>query len=119
MPTHVVTVMVPLVDLDAQSGATVPDPGTHRGEASGEPIPAYVPKGGCYLMHYDLQHWGGANSSEQDRPLLAMTYARPWFTDSQNFGTIRGSTSVPMMRVRYRKSIGSYSAGCTPRHSRQ
>nr|WP_314444738.1 phytanoyl-CoA dioxygenase family protein [uncultured Sphingomonas sp.] len=85
LPPHALTVMVPLIDLDATSGTTILNPGTHRGDALADPVPAFVPEGGCYLMHYDLQHWGSANRSNRDRPLLTMTYARPWFTDCQNF----------------------------------
>ena len=85
IPTHAVTVMVPLIAFDAEVGTTMLSPGTHRGDALGEAVPAFVPPGGCYLMHYDLKHWGSANISAVDRPLLTMTYARPWFTDSVNF----------------------------------
>lgn len=85
IPTHAVTVMVPLIAFDGEAGTTMLSPGTHRGEATGDPVPALVPPGGCYIMHYDLQHWGSANVSMRDRPLLTMTYARPWFTDSMNF----------------------------------
>jgi ectoine hydroxylase-related dioxygenase (phytanoyl-CoA dioxygenase family) len=85
LPTHAVTVMVPLIAIDTEVGSTMLSPGTHRGEASGAPVPALVPEGGCYLMHYDLEHWGSANVSQRDRPLLTMTYARPWFTDAMNF----------------------------------
>lgn len=85
IPTHAISVMVPLIDFDAEVGTTMLYPGTHRGTPTVEPVAALVPLGGCYLMHYDLQHWGAANLSMRDRPLLTMTFARPWFTDTLNF----------------------------------
>lgn len=85
LPAHAVAVMIPLIDFDEETGTTVLDPGTHHGASIGEPYAAFVPKGGCYLMDYNLHHWGQANRSAQDRPLIAMTFARPWFIDSVNY----------------------------------
>lgn len=85
LPAHAVSVMIPLIALDEQTGTTMLSPGTHRGAEKGQPVAAYMTPGGCYLMDYHLRHWGSANRSTCDRPLISLTYARQWFTDTQNF----------------------------------
>lgn len=80
-----VTVAIPLIDLNEETGTTRLYPGSHvepRGEHFDEP---YAARGDCYLMDYRLWHHGTANRSDAPRPILYIVYARPWFTDISNF----------------------------------
>ncbi len=82
---YAVTVVVPLVDLTPETGTTRLFPGTHLGrDKRGSELP-YVGCGDCFMFDYRLQHQGMANKSGAVRPVLYVTYARPWFTDMSNF----------------------------------
>jgi hypothetical protein len=85
LPPYAVTVVTPLMDLTPATGTTELFPGTHHGgEANGSELP-YVDRGGCFLFDYRLLHHGTANKSDYVRPVLYVSYARPWFTDVRNF----------------------------------
>jgi hypothetical protein len=84
-----VTVAVPLIDLTEATGSTLLFPGSHAADdapsRNAVSRPAYLGRGGCYLMDYALWHQGMPNRSDQARPVLYIVYARPWFTDDRNF----------------------------------
>jgi len=85
LPPYAVTVVAPLVDLTSDTGTTRLFPGTHRGgEQKGSELP-YADRGNCFLFDYRLLHQGTANQSAAARPVLYVTYARPWFIDLDNF----------------------------------
>jgi hypothetical protein len=85
LPPYAVTVVTPLVDLTPETGTTRVFPGTHRGgDAQRSELP-YLDRGECFLFDYRLQHHGTANTSDRARPVLYVSYARPWFTDLSNF----------------------------------
>jgi len=85
LPPYAVTVVIPLVDLRPETGTTRLFPGTHRGEEpQGFELP-YADRGNCFLFDYRLLHQGTANQSAAARPVLYITYARPWFIDVGNF----------------------------------
>ena len=105
-PCHCLTVFLPLVDLTVANGATTFFPGTHHSAiaasalsreaedpgssgGAGRPARLLLPAGDAILFDYRLFHAGGANRSHARRPLLCLVYARPWFEDTFNFGTIR------------------------------
>lgn len=91
LPCYAVTVAIPLIDLDAETGTTELFPGKTR-QADGAPdgssddgLRPLVKRGGCFLMDYRLWHRGLANRSSRPRPILYIVYAREWFTDIINF----------------------------------
>ena len=43
--------------------------------------------GSCLLFDYRLYHYGLANRSKKDRPVISLVYQRPWFRDAKNFDT--------------------------------
>jgi ectoine hydroxylase-related dioxygenase (phytanoyl-CoA dioxygenase family) len=45
----------------------------------------YANVGDCLLMDYRLYHAGLANKSDKVRPILYITYFRPWFKDFVNY----------------------------------
>jgi hypothetical protein len=89
LPPFAITVAIPLIDLTPETGTTLLHPGSQRMPPRSEggapdlpaPLPAFVNRGGCYLMDYGLWHQGMANSSDAPRPIIYIVYARSWFTD--------------------------------------
>ena len=84
LPPYSITVLIPLVDCNLETGCTKVVPGSHR-------LPRYSPKspfidpevrkGSVLITDGRLVHRGGANLSSRIRPLLYMTYHRKWFRD--------------------------------------
>jgi Phytanoyl-CoA dioxygenase (PhyH) len=88
LPMAAATVAIPLVEMNELHGTTALWPGSHHDEsrattASGdEPL---VREGSCVVWDYRLRHGGTPNRSTLPRPLLYMTYCRPWFMDHKNY----------------------------------
>ena len=90
-PLHAVNVFVPLVDITTLNGGTEFTPGSHvdferRDVASRTPL---VRAGHALIFDYRTRHRGLGNSSGDERPLLYLTYARPFWLDVYNFDTKR------------------------------
>jgi len=103
LPTHCLTVFLPLVPLTSAIGPTQFWPGTHA-EFGDAPPPnarsvtfavspedggierkaAAVP-GDAIIFDYRILHRGLSNESEQARPLAYFTFAKPWFSDVTNY----------------------------------
>lgn len=97
LPVVAMTCAIPLIEMNQSHGTTALWPGSHRDEgrdpvdgadlAGEEPI---VRTGSCVLWDYRLRHGGTANRSNLVRPLLYLTYCRPWFVDHKNYATAAG-----------------------------
>ena len=103
LPPHVLNVFVPLVDITPEIGGTELCPGSHhltRGvpeiyEQSsehlktigwrGNPLALEIPAGSVLLFDYRLLHRALANRTDRLRPILYLTFAKPWFRDVHNF----------------------------------
>jgi len=89
LPIVAVTIAIPLLEMNEVHGTTALWLGSHRDEARApaeigdEPL---VREGSCMLWDYRLWHGGTPNRSAVPRPLLYMTYCRPWFWDHKNYG---------------------------------
>ena len=55
----------------------------HGGAAAGS-FAIKAQAGGVVMFDYRLKHRGGLNSSPNDRLLLCLCYAKPWFQDQAN-----------------------------------
>jgi hypothetical protein len=90
LPMVAVTVAIPLLEMNELHGTTALWPGSHRDEAycAGEGDEPVVREGACVLWDYRLRHGGTPNRSSVPRPLLYMTYCRPWFVDHKNYGRL-------------------------------
>jgi hypothetical protein len=89
LPPHAVSVVLPLIDVDRQTGPTGVWLGSHRWTGGREADLADVVgpetrRGDCVLVDYRTLHAGMPNSGATVRPTLYMVYSRPWFFDENN-----------------------------------
>jgi hypothetical protein len=88
LPLVAVTVGIPLLEMNEVHGTTALWPGSHLDdtrvslETGDKPR---VREGSCVLWDYRVRHGGTPNRSPRPRPLLYMTYCRPWFFDHKNY----------------------------------
>jgi len=88
LPIVAATVAIPLLEMNDTHGTTALWPGSHRDEtraSAGIGDQPLVQEGSCALWDYRLWHRGTPNRSAAPRPLVYMTYCRPWFMDHKNF----------------------------------
>ncbi len=89
LPPFLVSVMVPLIQLNHETGGTriIKRSQTLRSSEVGD-MPSQDPVadlGSCYLMDGNVFHQGMANNSEHIRPVVSLIYQRPWYRDHKNF----------------------------------
>ena len=89
LPTFAVTMLLPLLGLNAEMGTTRV---VKRSQSKSSEEAAKMeyqdplgPQGSCLLMDYRLSHQGLANRSNRVRPVLSLVYNRSWFRDSSNY----------------------------------
>jgi ectoine hydroxylase-related dioxygenase (phytanoyl-CoA dioxygenase family) len=88
LPATAITVGIPLLEMNGVHGTTALWPGSHRDASrvkTEEGIEPIVHEGSCVLWDFRLWHSGTPNRSTVPRPLLYLTYCRPWFLESMNF----------------------------------
>jgi len=83
LPPYAITVAIPLIPADESTGTTRVWLGSHlvEGHEGGQAIDPYMNLGDCLFFDYRVKHCGLPNKSEQIRPLVYLTYHRPWFRD--------------------------------------
>ena len=85
---HAVNVVVPLIDVDMETGPTGVWLGSHRvQDLTVDPKAITVcplQRGDCIVLDYRTLHAGLANRGNRVRPIVYMVYARPWFFDHAN-----------------------------------
>lgn len=88
MLPHAVNVVVPLIDVDIQTGPTGVWLGSHRSQGisvGNQPMTVCaLQRGDCIVLDYRTLHAGLPNQSSRARPIVYMVYARPWFFDHEN-----------------------------------
>jgi len=100
LPPYAVTLVVPLVDVNEDTGPTAIWPGTHCSPDRLQrlqkliTLPDYsdaekptTKLGDAYMMDYRVIHGGLPNNSDTIRPILYLVYSRPWFRDGFNFSS--------------------------------
>jgi len=98
-PVHAVNVFVPLVNLTAANGPTEYVPGSHLDFDA--KVPSKTPSlkaGSALLFDYRLKHRGLGNSGTEERPLLYITYAKPFWLDVYNFDRKRYKNLPPVAK---------------------
>ena len=96
LPAFALTILFPLVDMNAVTGTTIIWPGTHRtmpdpkllkaGDPKFTKITSNIDRGSCAVWDYRTSHGGQANSADYPRPALFMTFCRYWYRDVVNHG---------------------------------
>lgn len=86
LPSYAMTVLIPLVDCNKETGCTKIWPGSHLRNDKEKtektaPLEPEVPAGSVLLTDSKVVHCGGANHSDKVRPLIYMSYHRSWFRD--------------------------------------
>jgi hypothetical protein len=100
LPAPAVTVGIPLVEMNEFHGTTTLWLGSHRDDARVIKEPGITPvvrEGSCMLWDFRLFHAGTPNRSNVPRPLLYLTYCRPWFVDHLNFSTKTNPKQKPLL----------------------
>ncbi len=90
LPVYAVNAVVPLIDVDLETGPTGVWLGSHR---SGRTVAvqdstitvAPLQRGDCMLLDYRTLHAGLPNRSGKARPIVYMVYGRRWFFDDINY----------------------------------
>ncbi len=106
LPPHCINVFYPLVNLTKFNGPTEVMSGTHRlGKLNDPSAPKFglqCNQGDVLLFDYRLKHRGGANFTNEPRPILYLAYAKPFFRDAGNsrsgislIRSTNGKTSPP------------------------
>jgi len=87
LPAFAITVAIPLLEMNEVNGTTALWLGSHRDKRTSnqENISPIVREGSGMLWDSRLSHGGTPNKGSLPRPLLYMTYCRPWFIDYGNF----------------------------------
>jgi hypothetical protein len=137
LPAHALTIFLPLVEQTSKNGPTEFALGTHVRGREYQPPPEPEPEraggdastsddgnrldttelrifesnaGDCIAFDYRCWHRGLPNTSDEDRPMLYLVVAKPWWTDSRNY---RQDTSL-FCASGSRADGGAGPAGSTP-----
>jgi ectoine hydroxylase-related dioxygenase (phytanoyl-CoA dioxygenase family) len=115
LPPAAITVGIPLLEMNGIHGTTALWLGSHRGpssavkEAAIEPV---VREGSCMLWDFRLKHGGTPNQSSLPRPLLYLTYCRPWFVEYMNFNAKKNPKQKPLLASK------TFLSGLSEKHQR-
>jgi hypothetical protein len=89
LPVHAVTAVVLVIDVDLATGPTGVSLGSHLWDGNEAPDASVtvspLERGDCMVMDYRPMHAGMPNRSGRARPMVYLTYARPWFFDQHNY----------------------------------
>jgi ectoine hydroxylase-related dioxygenase (phytanoyl-CoA dioxygenase family) len=100
LPAAAVTVGIPLLEMNEVHGTTALWLGSHRGAGEETAIEPAVREGSCVLWDFRLMHGGTPNRSTLLRPLLYLTYCRPWFVESMNFSAKKNPKQQPLLATK-------------------
>ena len=115
LPAAAITVGIPLLEMNEVHGTTALWLGSHRDassalkEAAIEPV---VREGSCMLWDFRLKHGGTPNRSALPRPLLYLTYCRPWFVEYLNFNAKKNPKQKPLLAKK------TFLSGLSEQHQR-
>jgi len=115
LPAVAITVGIPLLEMNEAHGTTALWLGSHRDasralkEAAIEPV---VREGSCIFWDFRLVHGGTPNRSNLSRPLLYLTYCRPWFVEYGNFNAKNNPKQKPVLASK------SFLSGLSEQHQR-
>jgi hypothetical protein len=97
LPAAAITVGIPLLEMNEVHGTTALWLGSHRGLVNEVAIEPVVHEGSFMLWDFRLMHGGTPNQSALPRPLLYLTYCRPWFVEYMNFNAKKNPKQKPLL----------------------
>jgi len=99
LPAAAITVGIPLLEMNEVHGTTALWLGSHRDETrlDEQGIEPVVREGSCMLWDFRLMHGGTPNRGIVPRPLLYLTYCRPWFMEHLNFNKKLNPKQKPLL----------------------
>jgi hypothetical protein len=100
LPAAAITVGIPLLEMNEFHGTTALWLGSHRDDdrvSKEQGIAPVVREGSCMLWDFRLFHGGTPNRGTVPRPLLYLTYCRPWFVDHLNFNMKTNPKQKPLL----------------------
>jgi len=100
LPAIAITVGIPLLEMNEVHGTTALWLGSHRSAVKEAAIEPLVREGSCMLWDFRLKHCGTANRSALPRPLLYLTYCRPWFVEYMNFNAKKNPKQKPLLATK-------------------
>jgi hypothetical protein len=115
LPAFALTVLIPLVDVGEDNGATAFQLGTQRYPLGGADFPAATAnllRGSLLVWNYETMHWGLPNRGDRPRPALYVTLCRPFWTDMANYGgsartrLLVDEDVVPLLDRRFARASG-------------
>jgi ectoine hydroxylase-related dioxygenase (phytanoyl-CoA dioxygenase family) len=115
LPAAAITVGIPLLEMNEVRGTTALWLGSQRDANSAlkeAPIEPIVREGSCMLWDFRLKHGGTPNRSALPRPLLYLTYCRPWFVEYLNFNAKTNPKQKPLLARK------SFLSGLSEQHQR-
>ena len=115
LPAAAITVGIPLIEMNKVHGTTELWLGSHCDPSRGskeEGIEPVVREGSCMLWDFRLIHRGTPNQSALPRPLLYLTYCRPWFVDHLNFSAKKNPNQKPLVAKK------NFLSGLSEQHQR-
>ena len=101
LPWWSLTIIIPLVDAPLECGPTEYWPGSHL-RLDGDAVIAHPPEctamqaGSIFAYSGQTLHRGGANRSNIVRPVIYITYQRPWYLERS------GYEDKPQIRINHR-----------------
>ena len=81
LPIFYLTVLVPLVDIDKNNGATEFIVGSHKSGKSGNRVIAEAKVGSAIICDGMVYHRGRANMTNTERHMLYVVYCKKWYND--------------------------------------
>jgi ectoine hydroxylase-related dioxygenase (phytanoyl-CoA dioxygenase family) len=100
LPATAITVGIPFLEMNDVHGTTALWLGSHRDHSKHleeeEGVKPVVHEGSCILWDFRLKHGGTPNQGTVPRPLLYLTYCRPWFVEHVNY-TKRNPKQKPLL----------------------
>jgi hypothetical protein len=90
LPPYALTVLIPLIDANAETGATRVWPGSHRepdfDKAQAMPSESPdLPRGSVLMTDSRTVHGGSPNVSNRVRPIVYNSYHRSWYRDEGGY----------------------------------
>lgn len=91
LPAYAITLAIPLINIDKETGRTEIKSKTHRYIEDNQTklIKPSLNIGSALLWDFRVLHRGGENNSTKIRPLIYMTYSREWWRDIDNYDKLK------------------------------